>query len=175
MHLRIIPNNEVQSVAQDKKSEGTGLDFLAAYLRVVASLSWHSEAAYRDVLSHPYVGSRVPISVFSGPCTLENLDIRADLAPTMLLSLGLVVIVEIVCTTLAMNDADHNNAVARRTLSSEHHTPPSISIPPSPTPAPRLRFRNAALARRSANTCGFVSDPSNRQSFICLHGTHTST
>lgn len=62
---------------------------------------------------------------------------------------------------LAMSNLGHENSLPQRTPSSEQDALLGVPVAPAPTPAPILRFRNAALAVRAADTCGFVSDPFN--------------
>ncbi|KAK2730346.1 C6 transcription factor [Colletotrichum kahawae] len=74
---------------------------------------------------------------------------------------------------LAMSILGHENFLPQRTLSSEQHAVLSPPAAPAPTPAPRLRFRNAALAvRAAADTCGFVSDPFNCSSTCTAVGAY---
>lgn len=56
--------------------------------------------------------------------------------------------------------AADNSLPARRTVAEEDYVGQRLRRIPTPTTGPAVHLKNVALAKRSVDTCGFISDPS---------------
>lgn len=62
---------------------------------------------------------------------------------------------------------------ARRAVAEEDYAGQRLRRIPTPTTGPAVHLKNVALAKRSGDTCGFISDPSFKGLNVFLHGNPT--